>query len=200
MISTQEKKFFDTVQSTVTLTSGGQNIIPSLNLVSLGNGESQMQGRKITIKRINWRAAITKDIEQDPVAANVQAADTIRVLMIQDNQCNGTAAIATDVLANDNYTGYMNLANSTRFKIIKEWNIDMPSGPALWNGTNVISLQATKHIKYSKKCNIDIEFLPQAGGSRVIGEVRSNNIFVMAWARLGSTDIVSRTRIRYTDN
>ena len=56
--------------------------------------------------------------------------------------------------------------------------------------------------KWWKKLDIEIEMGPQAGGSRAITEVKSNNLLLAGFSAAGNvaSKILADVRIRYTDS
>lgn len=195
-----EKKFRDSGQLNIAVVNTGTLAVPSINLVPIGSNQNEMIGRKIVIKRINIRMKVDLD-GKDTVASSEIGEGVMRILLVQDKQCNGTGlSNTTDLLTTANIYSYMNLENSKRFKILKEWTEPMSSPIGSESGTFFYGSNV-HWINWSKKCNITIDYSAQAGGSRVIGEVKSNNIFLFAISDSSNTMKVSvLARIRYTDD
>lgn len=186
------------------VTQNGIIIANSLNDVSLGNAPYEMIGRKIVIKRISYRFLCSKNNNTNAIPASVETGTGLRVWIILDTQCNGTAATPADVL-DDTFIGVLsfnNMANSRRFKILKEWTINFPPTPMAWDATNSVWVTGRywKIVNWSSRCDIRIDFDEQTGGTRSLNEIRSNNIFVMAAANPPSNSITFWARIRYSDD
>ena len=81
---------------------------------------------------------------------------------------------------------------------MKEWKGSL-SRTVIHDGTNYNAPDVDRYFKYNKECNIPIEYGAMAGGSRVIGEVRSNNIGIVGFSASGTMTFTFRARIRYMD-
>lgn len=190
---TKENKFFDTdVGFTFDLT-GEIPATGQLNLIDQGTGESQRIGRKTTIHSIQFRGIM----EFSP-GASTQANAVTYMYVVQDTQCNGAAATLGDVLTSVSMEkGMINLANSQRFRIIKRFVTEFNPSAAM--GAGDIN-RVIHHIEWFKKCSIPVEFSANTGA---IGEIRSNNLFLLAGST-GSTsdDLIAfrgTCRLRFSD-
>lgn len=196
-----ERKFFDTTISNTYATNTGTIVSPSLNLVSLGNAQNQMIGRKIIIKRISAYIDAQLYPTANATAANVICNDTLRLMLIQDKQANGAAATIAQMFQNNDFLSFQNLENSNRFKILKQWCVDLNSPLVYDQGNSTFDAGTKTHFeKWSKKTNIRIDFGPQVGGTRAITEVRSNNLLIVGFTEFAAVALNYRFRIRYTDD
>lgn len=124
-----------------------------------------------------------------------------RLLIILDRQCNSQSASVLDIFTTADINSFNNLSNSKRFKILKEWTGTVT--PTLtWNDTagTYATSAGTVNPECYLKCSIPISYTDQAGGSRVIGEITSNNILVVGFSLSSNCDISFVTRVRFTDN
>lgn len=187
-----EKKFFDTTVTANTTTPGAV-MAPSINLVAGGTGESQRIGRKMTIKSIHFRGHAI--LAAGTVAT--AAAESCRMLLVLDKQNNGAGYAAADLLnATVTDRSFLNLSNSQRFVILKDWYFSMSAVNT--NGATPVNFtQLMKILKYNKKCNIPIEF---ATAGATLADVRSNNLSVFLIGTDTSISILMQSRIRYTDD
>lgn len=187
-----EVKFLDTTTSFAVDTTGEVPATGQLNLIPQGVEESQRVGRKVTIKSIHVRWVVNM--------AATATSPTIRILLVQDTQCNGAAATysgVNGVLETDTVQAFRNLENSQRFIIHKDWFFPLNTGAGVTGSFNPFS----KTIKWSKTCSIPIEF-DSSATTGAIGTIRSNNLFLIARANVDD-DLVAVNgvvRIRYTDN
>lgn len=184
-----EKKFFDTALAFSIDTTGEVPATGQLVLIPQGDTESTRDGRKAVIKSIQ----LEMNLQLGPSAA-AQASGLTSIYLVLDTQCNGAAAAATDVFTGTNFTtALLNLNNSGRFRILKQWT-------HAWNpgaGVTTAWSNVTKKISYFKRCNIPIDWSSTTGA---IGEIRSNNIFLMAGADAGIDDVVAvggNCRVRF---
>lgn len=187
-----ELKFFDTANSFTIDATGEVPATGQLTLIPQGVTESERVGRKCSIKSIHIRGSLVLQ-----PAASANAATTVYVYLVQDTQCNGVAAAVTDVLETNTMASAMiNLANSSRFRILKRFVMTFNSTAGVTTAYNNFS----KPIEYYKKCNIPIEYSSTTGA---ITEIRSNNLFFLAGSDSLSDDLVSfnaTTRLRFSDN
>lgn len=195
-----EKKFFDVNLTTTTIANTGTVLIPSINLVPQGNTESTMVGRKINITRISAKGYIVKPAATNATLANTVSSDQARVYLILDKQCNGAAPTIAQIFEDTDINTLMELENSKRFQIIKEWNKDVDAEVNYDGSTNYFSGLKTDIFKWSKKCNYRIDFAPEATpGTRAITEVKTNNIALVGFSLRGGMQLAVRFRIRYED-
>jgi len=166
-----EKKFFDTdinfnFDATGEIPANGQ-----LTLIPQGDTESTRDGRKAVIKSIQIRGNMVW-----LPGAGTTASSVAYFYCILDTQCNGAAALITDVFTSATMNqNLLNLNNSGRFRILKRWVIPQASGAGVsgaYGGNQ-------KSIEWFKKCNIPVDW---SGATGALTEIRSNNIFLMAGA------------------
>lgn len=130
---------------------------------------------------------------------NPENPDVVRLILYIDKQANGAAVSAvTDILETASWNSFRNLANQQRFQILSDRKFVM-------NYTNMASDAAGqfstasvyKQIDKYWKVNAPIEFSATTGA---IGEIRSNNIGVLAISATGRTQLLSKVRLRFSDN
>lgn len=190
-----EKKFFDTIEpGTITLPIvGGPVGIPgaSINLVSQGNTENTMIGRKMTIKSIETRFMLQLQKNQ------IITSNIFKLALVLDKQANGVSATSNLVYEQPSAFGFRNLDQQKRFQVLKEWNGDITADT---NNPTLGNTQDTKqYFHWFKKCNIEIEFSPQVGMNRDITEVKSNNLLLLGYSDTGLIQFTGNFRIKYTD-
>lgn len=210
-----EMKFKDTQQNLTAIGAALSNkVYPSMNLVDLGSGESQMIGRKLIIRRIYVSFNIQLTSQTSGTAAipgniaDIGCCQPYRVSLVQDKQSNGTLPSTTDIYQSGRYDSARNLSNIDRFKILHTWTgtltapnvlviprTNNPPAPPVVNYTNV---QAERTFTCYKKTYIPIEFSNIT--PRTQATVRTNNVFLMIQTRdTGSANVRFYTRIRYND-
>ncbi len=143
-----------------------------LVLIPQGVTESERVGRKCTIRSVQIRGVINHT-----PGASALSSGTAYLWLVQDLQANGAAAAASGnggvMTTTAAQTAHINLSESSRFRILKKWAIDM--APAA--GATTAFNNTTKHIEFYKKCTVPLEFSSTTGA---IGEIRSNNLFLLA--------------------
>lgn len=186
-----ELKFFDTALAFSFDLTGEVPATGQLVLIPQGVTESTRVGRKCVVQSITMRG-----VSLLQPAAAAQTATTVVMMLVQDRQCNGAAAGATDVMTSTNFTSaFRNLSNSSRFKILKKWRWNY--NPAA--GISTAFSNTIKSFDWSRKLNVPLEFSSTTGA---ITELKSNNLFLLAGADGNSDDLVTvqgNCRVRFSD-
>lgn len=190
-----EKKFHDvdvddgSIAQNGTILNGG-----TLNTIATGTGESARIGRKIVIRNINWRW----NLHQQSAASASAMANCYRIIFYLDRQANGATAAVTDILETDNYQSFLNLANSSRFRILYDKKVVFNPNIA-GNGTANDSGEMFHQGSFNKKCAIRIEY---SGTDGTLGVVRSNNLGLLILGKENTTSGIldSKLRLRFTDS
>ena len=186
-----EKKFHDEDFDDAVVATGG-TVIDSHIKIAQGTTESTRIGRKLTIRKINWRY----DIRLPASGSTLNSTDTVRVILYVDHQCNGATAAVGDVLASADYQSFRNLANMTRFTILldKTYNVNYNGGA--YDGANDQYGAVTQSYTFQKSCNIPVEYSSTTGA---ITEIKSNNIGSLLISRDGFAGFASKFRFRFDD-
>lgn len=186
-----ELKFFDTSHS---FNFDQTNEVPTtgqLVLIPQGVTESTRIGRKATIRSVNIKGTINLI----PATGSVVSGNAF-LWLILDKQCNGAAASVNDVFTGTNATTALrNMANSSRFIVMKKWVWLMSPQAGVGGALNTFA----RHFNWYKKCNVPIEYSSTTG---VITEIRSNNLFLIAGSDTIDDLIVMTgvTRVRFSDD
>lgn len=189
-----EKKFFDTVKAATSVDAAGTVLDTSINLIPQGITEKTRIGRKCVIKNINIKGSCIL-----PAATSgANTTDIIRFALIQDKQCNGTAATIALVYEDTSFTSFLNLANSGRFRILKQFTraVTSPGGSGRGSTDTLDYGRRVSPFNMNLSVNIPLEFNNTTGA---ITEIRSNNMAIMAFSQAGLMDVLYRVRVRFTD-
>lgn len=196
-----EKKFFDTSTSGNVTSSTGTVLNSSLNLLSAGTGESQVIGRQIVVKSIEFKGRITKRADAEAALADLNSQVDYSVALVLDKQANGAAGTIAQIYESTRPYNPRNLEFSKRFRVLKEWKgaIRSQSGH---DGTNYFTDEVGVFVKMYKKCNIVIDFGATPSGA--IGDIKSNNLMLVARCESLGTDATPLSvsgvwRITYTE-
>lgn len=192
-----ELKFHDVDVNDATISAGGTILnAGTINIIPQGVTESQRIGRKCTIKSIGWRWRLSL-LAQDAGATPV-SADTVRVIMYLDKQCNGATAAASDLIESDDFQSFNNLSNSQRFVTLMDRTVTLNVPNMASDAAGVVS--SSNYFvdgTFFKKCDIPIEFNSTTGA---IAEIRSNNLGILVIGFTGNTVLNSKIRLRFSDN
>lgn len=190
-----ELKFHDVGFTDAVIAQGGV-IQDTVIVIPQGVTEIQRIGRKCTLKSINWKFRLSIP-EQDAVGTPA-SGDVLRIILYQDKQTNGAAAVTTDILENSTIHSYRNLANSTRFNVLMDKLIVLNYSTLASDGAGVVSQDIVrKEFTFYKKCNIPIEYNSTTGA---LTEIRTNNIGICLVSLSGVGGINSDFRFRFSDN
>ncbi len=187
-----ELKFFNSDIDDASVAAGA-TIIGSINLIAQGVGESQRIGRKCVVRQVHGRWNLRL-----PNQTNVGAAESIRILIVLDKQANGANAATTDIVETASYLSFNNLANKGRFRTLMDRTYILKPTSGAGDGTTNDSGEDMIQDSLYKPVNIPIEF---SGTSGVIGEITSNNILVVTFAKAGAGVVMDgRFRVRFSDS
>ncbi len=191
-----ELKFHDLDIDDAVVAVNGTIAEDSCLTIPEGNGESDRLGRKITVKRVEWRYTLFLPNLTGNLAS---LPDTVRVILYLDKQTNGLAATAAVILQTDDYQSFRNMANSGRFRILcdKTHTVKAAASGAGDGTTNDFSATLQNYF-FSINVNIPIEY-DSSSNLGVLTSMRSNNIGVLLEGRDGKALFESKMRIRYTD-
>lgn len=195
-----ELKWFETAVGIGNIPVATGTIIGTVNNIPEGNGPNQRIGRKITIKKIHFRALIRG-------AQTILLSQRLRVICYLDKQCNGAEASPLEIMKTNN-TGtdyivvdsFRNLENISRFQILfdKTYTLTPPT-----NLTATTVVNPGKHIYFNRNVNIPIEFDTTANDGSLT-TIRSNNIgflYIPDSNTVDSFDVhTGLCRIRYSDS
>lgn len=172
------------------------NTEASLVRIAQSTTESTRIGRKCTIRMINWRFQLSL-----PALDGVTTApngDTIRVILYLDKQCNGAAAVNTDILEDADFQSFNNLANKSRFRTLMDRTYSLTYESGGGNGTTQDWAQVVIQDTLFKKVNIPIEY-DNSATTGALATIKSNNIGVLFLSNTGTGGFVSKMRLRFAD-
>ncbi len=189
-----ELKYHDLDVDDASISAAG-TLSPTLCAIPQNGTATGRLGRKCTVVGIAWRYTLTMGL-----SASVQIPETVRLMIILDKQTNGAAFTPAQVLETDAYQSFNQLDNKDRFRVLMDRVIDMNSvaaaGDGVVNDSVGNNLSGVKYIK----CKIPIEY-DATTNSGLIATQRSNGLHVMILSQQGGrVSIVSKVRLRFTDN
>lgn len=125
-------------------------------------------------------------------------ADTVRLILYWDKQCNGATALVGDILTIANYQSFNKLSNVNRFRILMDRTHSINMTSAAGNGTTDTWGDSQHDYDLFIKVQIPIEFDTSAT-TGVITSCRSNNIGLLTISRAGLALLDGKMRLRFTD-
>ncbi len=189
-----ELKFHDINIDDAVIAANGTIAEDSCVGIAQGTTESERIGRRASIRSINWRFSIALLLQANTATP---LTDTVRVILYLDKQCNGATAAVTDILEDDDYQSFNNLANKSRFRTLMDRTYSFE--PPAASGADATAEWGPLKIDetFYKQCNIPIEWDSTTGA---ITEVRSNNIGVLLLSSSGVCTFNSAMRLRFSDS
>lgn len=185
-----ELKFLDGT-STFAIGPGITIVSPGTEVVIIQNTtESGRIGRKITLKKIQWRFHI--DISPSSLSTNTH--DKVSVIIYLDKQCNGATAGKLDIWDTDFFQSYRNLAQGGRFKILGRQDFELWNPSGAGNGTTNEFGTIGVSGSFNLNVNIPIEY---NGTTGAITEIKSNNIGFAVMSQHGLCGMTGRHRMRF---
>lgn len=192
-----ELKFFDNTLAANLSTTGAVITGGQLLTIPQGVAQSERIGRKLVVKKIVWNLTFVLNVTG---AAATVGCDRMRLMLVQDKQCNGAAAtystVADGVLSANGVDALRNLDNIGRFNILKNWDIPLNSTAGVSGAWQQYAVCETGSVT----CNIPIEY-DNSVTTGAITSIRSNNIFILGCcaATNSGVSVLGTVRIRYTD-
>lgn len=184
-----EKKFLDLEVATVAVPSGtwvGAENDPSidcLNAMTVGTGESQRDGRKITMKTLHVRGFI--EATKGATDTTVQDPIDFAIYLVLDTQTNSAQLNAEDVMQNTvgrSVDAHRNLQFGSRFRILRSYRGSI--GPAV-NANNAGATTVSTSF-YKKPFNWNV-VLPKEyatveykGSTPAIADITTNSLHIIA--------------------
>lgn len=191
-----EKKWFASLANDIPVGANGVIQKGSLLAMAGGAGQNERIGRKITVTNLSMYYTLV--FKSQDGAKNQIGCETLRVIIYLDTQCNGAAALVTDILELDDIHSHNNLSNSGRFIILLDRWHDMHPICASGDGDgNNIWPENCASFEFHKALNIPIYYRNEQASLSII---QSNNLGFMTVTKNGSQiNLKSRFRIRFTD-
>ncbi len=185
-----ELKFHDLDINDALVAANGTIAEDSVLTIPQGDGENERDGRKMCVKKIGWRFKMTL---QAIDAGTPQFAETVRVILYLDTQCNGAAATAALILQTDSFQSFNNLEQGKRFKIWMDRTYDLNPHAGGGTDTGQYGLADT----FFKTCNLPITY-DSTATTGAIATLRDNNIGVLLLGDQGAVvAFESKMRVRF---
>ncbi len=154
-----------------------------LNTVVQGDGESNRDGRKITMRSILVEGVVTTAVQNTQSAADTQA--TIFIALVLDTQTNGATLSSEDVFTNPGANAvtaagpFRNLQQTKRFKILatRRFTLKMPEMSG--DPTSVIIAGLAQRFKIFKTLNKQVNY---TGTTETVANIADNSLHIIAYA------------------
>ncbi len=172
----------------------------NLLMIAQGDGQSQRIGRKVMLTNISvrWRAlrVAVDDVEIAPISS------VFRMIWYIDRQVNGAAAATGDIMEDSgaDFQQFRNLANSRRFKILKDVEVSLGASAGAGAGTAENDWAGElAEGQFHKILNMPI-FYSSTATTGAIATIESNGIGMMCVSSVAEgVSVLFNIRARYTD-
>lgn len=191
-----EDKFFDVDLNAALAAISVIELKTNLAVIPQGTGESERIGRKIRISSIMVKLLVNK-----VATSSVSDTGTMNKFeIVLDRQTNGVAYTTLLRLETDTIIRFNNLANASRFSVLKSKDLLMQQQGAGPDGASNEWPEMVRQVTFYKKCGIVIEY----DNTLNTGAVSTQRINSLWFAQIGLisgiSDIIrGRCRIRYRD-
>ncbi len=189
-----ELKFFDTVVTSGATTAGAM-IDMDLSGITQGTSDTQRIGRKINLKKIQYRFLVSKN-----PTTTLTTAGILRFMILVDHQCNGTQPAVLDILETAGFQSFRNLANKDRFTTLLDRNYALnyqAGGPSSTTTTTFAEIQHYDFWSTKADFSIPIEYDANTGA---IGDLTSNNLVFLLIGEVTDIIVTGQIRYRFTDS
>jgi len=186
--------------------------IDVLNLIQVGSAQYNRVGKVIQMQSVRLFGTITFSL--GPVATTSDLIiSPLRVALVYDKQPSGVLPIFSDIFGSIGQTGTegstvydkLNLDNTGRFKVIRDWIIKPIPGVISTQGTT--NLNATSYFmdEFVKLKKLKTNFSATSNPA-VIGDISSGGLYVVMRSNTSTASTCQwtcnadfKTRLRYTD-
>ncbi len=166
----QEVKFLDAdLDNADGITAAGE-VSNSLNLIAIGDGESQRDGRHSTALGVSLQGDLFLSAVDD--SAGPRDGEGVRLILVLDTQANGAYPVVTDILTTGNIHSHYNASNSERFEVLwdERFDLNYNGGPTDYPGV-------VEQFEFSCARIFDLDF---TGAAADIGNVATNNLVLLS--------------------
>lgn len=199
-----EYKFIDTTYTnTLVGTWAGAEADPAGNNLcspQQGTGESQRDGRVVTIKKIDIHGYVQRGQASDQ--ADHTAPSIIHVALVLDTQTNGVQLNAEDVYVDANHVevNFRNLQYKDRFRVLKSKYLVVGDAVSMRDDAAGPPCTASiagslRRFYFGLKCNIKVHFSANAG---TVADITDNSLHIIAVSSQGAIDqMFYQSRVRF---
>ncbi len=195
----QEQNFLDVTITDAAVATGG-TVQSNIQLVVQGDGQSQRNGRKINIRKVQARW----DITLPTTATAADTSDVVRLLLVHDKSTNGVELtpgnVNSGVLVLDDYLAFNNLINTGRFVVLMDRFYELKSQAGSGRGTTDTLSYGEDVIcdSFFKEMDLSVQYDTSAS-TGVISTIRTNSLHWVTFSKAGLCALNMKSRIRFDD-
>lgn len=171
----------------------------SVSAVAQGDGESQRDGRKYSIHSVHIRGTIYSNALDSVASVN---EILVRVCLVWDQQTNVQQLNAEDVMlavaAGEDTKSFRNLSNSSRFKVLKNFEAVLPRPQVNEGAVNLFATQrASISFSWDVKFKVPIKVIC-SGTTAAITSITDNSLHIIGVADNTAAIMSYTSRVRFT--
>lgn len=208
-----ERKYLDNnLADNVPISATGGIIGSSINVIAQGSGTNQRIGREVLVTRIHCNMTLTMPQAANDTTLTNATDDQVKLFLVLDTMKNGSSPAWTDIFSGTNFSDFINLGNSKRFRILKKWHVSLHPQASVYDnaGTPTVFRPSTSVIlKKTIKCKIPINWTP-TNTTGAENAMNTNNILlagistnaktILSGGNSGSPPFFTCFRLRFTDS
>lgn len=227
-LATTERKYYDTHASgnclSITQTWNGTildsksvNDAAVTNLKGIfaprtGTSYFERVGRSVKLHAIRIRGNVYTNFLDNTSLSPPPLSITVRILLVQDKQCNGVAPVGSNVLSANVSVDYsvvhahQNPENMGRYTVLKDMSFTLPVQALANTGnlsTNIYDIMGTgRHFKINHTFKTPLTVHFGSGTTESVANIIDNNFFIMSGNSCQLSQYVNiqyRTRCVFTD-
>lgn len=187
-----ELKFYDTSLAGLAIpapadATGGE-LDPSttilFNSVVQGDGESQRDGRQISMRSIGIKGLINVNVQANQTVADV--APIVFLALVLDTQTNGATIASENVYVNKSGNAmlaahpFRNLQFSKRFQVLKTLTLSLEQPEMTYDGTNIE--QGGYDTPFQMFVNLDGITVNYSGTTETVANITDNSLHLIGYA------------------
>lgn len=187
-----ELKFYDTSLAGLAIPSPadatGGELDPSttilFNSVVQGDGESQRDGRQISMRSIGIKGFINVNVQVNQTLGDV--APIIFLALVLDTQTNGATIASENVYTNKSANAmlaanpFRNLQFSKRFQVLKTLTLKLEQPEMTYDGTNIE--QGGYDHPFQMFVNLDGITVNYSGTTETVANITDNSLHLVGYA------------------
>ncbi len=198
----QELKFFDTELTSTVMSATWAALEPAttnLSAVAQGDGESNRDGRKYTIKSVHIKGFFETTAQESQTTPPSDIL--VRVVLVHDTQTNGAQLTATEVMdagGTDDINSFRNLGFTKRFRVLDDQTMRLVRLNTNEGAVNLFASAATQTpFTMNKVFKTPMNVLMSDTGAD-IANVTDNSLHMIAITTSTAALINYQCRVRFT--
>ena len=177
------------------------------NRIAIGDDDIQREGDVIQVRGVSMRGEIVLPGDASGAAGNLQASDSVRVVLVYDRRPDGAFPAVTDVLNNADIVSHYNhdnTRNGGRFRILydKTFDVTAPTDTH-YNGAlaNYYTYRHERsiHMNVNKRFKQPLMVKYRDNGDGEVDDIDKGNIFAICFSQNEELTIALLNKVEFKD-